>query len=105
MIANRHSQAALLKSQIDQIDRRLKELEKSASYYGSRWPVLENVWRQHFRRLRLHPFLFQTKVTWSGGTNRPKTRRQRLNENASTCETTCAADDRRLLEAAEEEVL
>jgi hypothetical protein len=31
MIANRHSQAALLKSQIDQIDHRLKELEKSAS--------------------------------------------------------------------------
>jgi hypothetical protein len=31
MIANRHSQAALLKSQIDQLDHRLKELEKSAS--------------------------------------------------------------------------
>ena len=31
MIANRHSQAALLKSQLDQIDHRLKELEKSAS--------------------------------------------------------------------------
>src|ERR1700747_1655747 len=31
MIANRYSQAALLKSQIDQIDHRLKELEKSAS--------------------------------------------------------------------------
>jgi len=31
MIANRHSQAALLKSQIDQIDHRLKELEKSVS--------------------------------------------------------------------------
>ena len=31
MIANRHSQAALLKSQIDQIDHRLKELEKCAS--------------------------------------------------------------------------
>jgi len=31
MIANRHSQAALLKSQKDQIDHRLKELEKSAS--------------------------------------------------------------------------
>ena len=31
MIANRHSQAALLKSQIDQIDHRLKELENSAS--------------------------------------------------------------------------
>ena len=32
MIANRHSQAALLKSQIDQIDHRLKELEKSRGY-------------------------------------------------------------------------
>jgi hypothetical protein len=31
MIANRHSQAALLKRQIDQIHHRLKELEKSAS--------------------------------------------------------------------------
>ena len=31
MIANRHSQAALLKSQIDQIDHRLKELENTAS--------------------------------------------------------------------------
>ena len=31
MIANRHGQAALLKSQIDQLDHRLKELEKSAS--------------------------------------------------------------------------
>jgi len=31
MIANRHSQAALLKSQLDQLDHRLKELEKSAS--------------------------------------------------------------------------
>ena len=31
MIANRHSQAALLKSQIDRIDHRLKELENSAS--------------------------------------------------------------------------
>ena len=31
MIANRHSQAALLKSEIGQIDHRLKELEKSVS--------------------------------------------------------------------------
>ena len=92
MIANRHSQAALLKSQIDQIDHRLKELEKSAS--SLRVAMVHLKERMEAALPPPPPLLVPREgymVRWN---KPPKDTSPEAERNASTCETTCAADGR-----------
>ena len=98
MIANRHSQAALLKSQLDQLDHRLKELEKSASSLRVTMVRLKERMEEALPPPPPPPPpppLLVPKEGYMVRWNKPpKDTSPEAERNASTCETTCAADGR-----------